>query len=227
MVLIEFGHDACLGIGMKKLFTLAAFVGFSGLLHATTINAPSSLIGANALDGNNAYSWGISISVPTGQEVTSAQIDFSSIKLSVANSSGSGYLYTDLLNSKSTGVTSVSDGDAPGDYWASHTSAGNIATLGTQFFASTTSPALTWSYVLTASQISTLNSFLSANGGIFNIGIDPDCHYNVGNISFTYNTGGTSHNTVPDVATTALLLFLGLAGLEVCRRQFTPAKAKA
>lgn len=212
---------------MKKLFLLGTLVGISGLLHATTITAPSSLIGAGALEGNNAYSWGISIAVPSGQQVTSAEIDFSSIKLTASgNSDGTGTLYTDLLNSKATGVTTAYDGDAAGDYWASHTAAGTLTSIGTQFF-SAVGTTLTWSYVLTAAQLTTLNSILTANGGIFNIAIDPDCHFDVGGISLTYTTGGTSHNTVPDVATTAFLLALGLAGLEVCRRQFVTAKMKA
>src|ERR1035437_1247517 len=97
--------------GMKKILLIATLVGICGLVRATTITAPSSLTGFNALNGNNAYSWGISIAVPTGQIVTSAQIDFTGIKLTAANSSGTGYLYTDLLNSQTTGVTTRTDND--------------------------------------------------------------------------------------------------------------------
>jgi hypothetical protein len=211
---------------MKKLLLLTTLVGINGLVHATTINAPSSLVGYDALSGENAYSWGISIAVPTGQEVTSAEIDFTSVTLQASgNSQGTGVLYTDLLNSKNTGVTTATDNDAPGDYWATQFSGKNITTLGSESFAYV-GQTLTWSFVLNATELTALNNYLTGNGGIFNIGIDPDCHFSPSQISFTYAVGG-NHNTVPDVATTAGLLLLGLAGLEVFRRQFVAAKIKA
>jgi hypothetical protein len=208
---------------MKKILSLIAVVGISGVVHATTINAPSALVGTGALNGNNAYSWGISIAVPTGQVVTSAQIDFTSVTLTAANGSGTGYLYTDLLNSQTTGVTMPTDNDAAGDYWLTKYSGANLAQIGTQFFKSV-GTTLTWSYVLNASQLVALNSYLAS--GTFNIGLDPDCHYNVGGISFTYTTG-KSNLQVPDMAETALLLIAGLAALEVFRRQLVSGKAKA
>jgi hypothetical protein len=208
---------------MKKILFIATLVGIGGWVHATTINAPASLVGANALDGNNAYSWGISIAVPTGQTITGAEIDFTSVTLTAANSSGVGYLYTDLLNSQATGVTTASDGDAAGDYWATKYSGANITGFGSKYFASV-GTTLTWSYVLNASQLAALNAYLAA--GTFNIGFDPDCKYSVGGLSFTYTTGSTPHTT-PDVATTAWLMIIGLAGLEVFRRQFASAKIKA
>jgi hypothetical protein len=213
-------------VGMKKLLLLAAtLASASSLVHATTINA-TSLVGSDTLNGNLAYSWGIPITVPSGQSVVSAEIDFTSISLTVANSTGTGYLYTDLLNSKSTGITAATDNDAPGDYWATQFSGKNITTLGTEFF-SKVGATLTWSYILNPTQLAALNSYLTGNNGIFDIGIDPDCHYSVGGISFTYSLSSTNNHTVPDVATTAFLLVLGLAGLEVFRRQFVAAKAKA
>jgi hypothetical protein len=205
---------------MKKLTILAVLVGISGLAHATTINAPSGL---NSLEGVDAYSWGISIPLANGETVTSAEIDFTSVTLTAANSSGAGYLYTDLLNSQKTGVTTAYDGDAPGDYWASQFSGKNITTLGSKYFASV-GTTLSWSYVLNASQLSALDSYLTA--GTFNIGIDPDCHYTVGGLSFTYTLSPTS-NSVPDVATTAALLVLGLGALELFRRRSVLVRAKA
>jgi len=210
---------------MKKTLLLATLVGISGLAQATTINAPSTLIGANALNGNDAYSWGISIAVPTGQTITSAEIDFSSITLTASgNSAGTGTLYTDLLNTKTTGVATATDNDATGDYWSTKFSGANISSLTTEGF-SYVGQTQSWNDVLTAKQLAALNTYLST--GTFSIGIDPDCHYTVGNISFIYTLSPTSNNTVPDVATTAALLALGLAGLEVFRRQFVAAKAKA
>ena len=211
---------------MKKILSIVTLFGISALVHATTINAPASLVGANALNGNNAYSWGISISVPSGQTVTSAEIDFTGITLTAGNGTGVDNLYVDLLRSTMTGtggVTTRTDNDASGDYWATQYSGANITSVGTQAFTYV-GQTLTWSYILTASELTALNSYLSA--GTFNIGIDPDCHYTVGGLCFTYNLG-TNPNTVPDVAMTAFMVVIGLAGLEIFRRQFVTVKVNA
>ena len=81
---------------MKKLFFIATLVGTCGLVQATTISAPSSLV-TGGLDGNSAYSWGITIPVPSGQTIISASINFSGIDLTHSgNSAGTGVLYTDF-----------------------------------------------------------------------------------------------------------------------------------
>jgi hypothetical protein len=212
---------------MKKLFLLATLVGTASLLHATTISAPPALVGNNALEGDDAYEWGISIAVPTGEEVASAEIDFSGVELTVSgNSKGTGIIYTDLLKSQATGLTTATDNDDIGDYWATKFSGANITSLGSEYFKSVKT-TLKWSDVLNTAELAALNSYLAADNGIFDIGIDPDCHFNVGSITFTYTLSPVPHNTVPDVATTAFLLVISLAGLEVFRRQFVPVKATA
>lgn len=211
---------------MKKILLFATLVGITGSLQATTIvPGPAGLIGANTLLGGTAYSWGISIPVPSGQEVTSAEVDFTSVSLNIGDANGTGTMFVDMLNSKKTGLTEVSEGSGISDYWATQFSGANIAHLGTETF-SHVGQTLSWSYVFTSSELTALNNYLTDNSGIFNIGIDPDCHYSVGGLQFQYTLGGTTHNNVPDVAATALLLVLGLAGLEVFRRQMVAGKAK-
>jgi hypothetical protein len=205
---------------MKKTLLIATLVGISGLLRENSISVASAL----TLNGNNAYSWGVSIAVPTGQVVTSAQIDFTNVKLTAGNgTAGTDYLYTDLLNTHTTGVTTKTDNDAAGDYWATQLSGANITSLGSKLFA-TVGTTLTWSYSITGSALAALNSYLAA--GSFNIGIDPDCAFTVGGLSFTY-TLAPKPNSVPDQAETALLAIVGLAGLEIFRRKFVPATSKA
>jgi hypothetical protein len=207
---------------MKKILLIATLVGACGFVRATTINAPSTLI-SNGLNGNDAYSWGISIAVPNGQVITSAQIDFTSIDLtSSGNPANTGVLYTDLLNSKATGLTTAVDNDAAGDYWTTQYSGANITTIGTKAFAAL-GTTLTWSYVLTAGELTALNSYLAA--GTFNIGIDPDCHFSVGGLDFSYTLGTPKTNSVPDDYSTAFLMIFGLAALAIVRRQLMPAKA--
>ena len=216
---------------MKKLTIIAGLITVCGLAQATTINAPSTLVGTSVLLGGSAYAWGISPVVPTGQQVTSATLTFTSVTLTHGNSTGSCYLYTDLLNLSSSGVTTYSDplsnNGLGSDYFASlaqfsGANSSKLSSLGSQFFASV-GTTLTWSYVLTSAQLISLNAYL-ANGGL-SIGIDPDCSYNVGGISFSYTTGsgGIPHTPVPDMATTAYLLGASLLGLQVLRRKFAPA----
>ena len=211
---------------MKKIALIAGLIGVYGLAQATTINAPGSLVGTSVLNGNNAYAWNITtVVVPTGQQVDSATITFSNIKLTSANSTGIGYLYTDLLSLRSTtlAVSSYTDNDAAGDYFASQSFFNS--SLGTKTFP-TVGTTLSWSYVLNSAQLLSLNSYVAAGG--FSFGIDSDCYYNVGALSFTYTTATTTvpHGGVPDAATTAYLLGASLLGLEVLRRKLTPA-AKA
>jgi len=200
---------------MKKVLILAAVLSLCGLTHATTVNVLSSA----TLNGTYAYTDGIGITLSAGQSITSAEIDWTSVKLtSSGNSQGTGLLYTDLINSKTTGLTTFTDNDSAGDYLATKF-AGNITSLGSKSFASV---GTTWtgSYSITGTALNALNSYLTSGGGVFNIGFDPDCKYTVGGLTFIYTVGSQPHGgSVPDGATTALLLIIGLAGVEMFRRK--------
>jgi len=206
---------------------IAASVGISAVVHATTINAPSQLVGVNALDGNNAYSWGISIPLANGQVVTSAEIDFTGVTLTASgNSANTGELFTDLINSPNPGYQYYVDGDKPGDFFKTIIASKDLTSIGDQVFAKVGTTFATLSYLLTGNELAALNSYLTANGA-FNIGIDPDCHFTVGGLSFSYTLSPSPKTSVPDDAVTALLVVIGLAGLEVFRRQLVPVKVKA
>jgi hypothetical protein len=204
---------------MKKIFLLGLLAGVCGVAQAITVTAPSNLVGSNVLNGTYAYEWGIGISLAPGQTITSAAIDFTSVMLTASgNSKGTGVLYTDLLNSKNTGVTTFTDNDAPGDYFKTVFSGVNITSLTTQNFGKVGDSA-TWSDQITGNALSALNSYLVLNNGIFDFGLDPDCHFSVGNITFTYTLSNVPRNKTPEATTTALLLVFSLMGLELFRRQ--------
>jgi hypothetical protein len=216
-------RDDCLSlIAMKKIWIIGVTLSLCGLTHATTVNAPSSLVGANSLYGEDYYTWGIGITLTAGQSITSAAIDWSNVKLTAAGTTAS-ILYTDLVNSQKSGVTTYVDNDAAGDALATKFP-GNYTSVGSQAFASVGTSYATLDYVLNATQLAALNSYLTSGKGMFCIGIDPDCHYNVGGLSFIYTVGSPpSLRLVPDTATTALLLIIGLAGVEIFRRKFAVA----
>jgi hypothetical protein len=214
---------------MKKICLIGLLAGVCGLAQATSI---TNNIGT--LEGDDAYAWTIGVSA-TPSTITSASITFNNITLTAANSSGTGVLYVDLLNNitKTAGTVGYADGDQAGDLF-SNTSKNpkytnpflnkGVTSLITTNFAKV-GTTLSWTFNLTAPELAILTTQYLTDG-YFAIGLDPDCHYTVGNIIFTYNTSKPSGTPTPDVATTALLFGVSLLGLEVLRRRFKLATAK-
>jgi hypothetical protein len=216
-------------IGMKKLLLLGSLIGINGLVYGTTIVSTTTdtfaYSGADALAGGSAYAWCIGIAVPSGESIVSANVVFTGIELTASGlSSGTGVVYTDLLNLGGTAnaVTTINEGDTTYDYWTTKYTGANITAVSSNGF--TLYQTKSWTNSLTSSELASLSSYLAANNGTFTIGIDPNCHYSVGSITFNYTLGSSS---VPDGTTTALLLLAGLAGVELFRRQVVMAKAKA
>jgi hypothetical protein len=213
-----------MGSGMKKNLLLATLICISGLAQATTINCPSGLTG-NVLNGKTACSWGINIVVPTGQTITSAEIDFTGVSCTTFNF-GANNLFCDLLNNNNTGVSTVNCGSHSGDYWLTQytgANSGNLCGISTQ----SCSPfSQNWNCVLTSAQLDCLNSYLVKCGGTFNFGLSANCGLNLGGCQFKYSCGGNPPpKSVPDFASTAFLVMLGLVGVEIFRRQLVPVKA--
>jgi hypothetical protein len=199
---------------MKKICIMGLLAGICGFAQATTI---TSTLGT--LEGDDAYAWGIQIIVPTGDQITSATLTFNNITLTASgNPQGTGVLYANLLNSNSKGLVTYNDGDAAGDYF------GLGSLLGSAVKFASVKTTESWYDTFNLQELATLNSYLS--DGFFAIGLDPDCHYSVGSICFTYTVGKPNSVTTPDVATTSLLFGTSLLGLEVFRRRFVLAKAK-
>jgi len=198
---------------MKKILIIAATLSICGLTHATTVNVLSSA----TLNGTYAYTDGIGITLTAGQSITAAEIDWNNVTMTT---SGLGELYTDLINSTTTGLKTYTDNDSAGDYLATKFS-GNMTSVGTANF--TKGIPLTFSYILNTTELAALNSYLTSGKGVFDIGFDPDCTFTVGSLSLIYTVGSQPHVSVPDGATTALLLIVGLAGMEIFRRKFAVA----
>jgi hypothetical protein len=202
---------------MKKLIALAVLSSLCTLAQAGTINLSTTL--GSTLSGDDAYAVNVKPTLTAGEYISAATISYNNVDLTVAGSTGHGYLYTDLLNIQNHGLTTRNDGDAPGDYWATqYSGSSRITALGDEYFPRV-GTTLSWNIVLTTSELTELNSYLSL--GSFNIGIDPDCHFTTGNVTFTYTVATAS---VPDTATTLFLLGSALLGLEVVRRKFAFAR---
>jgi hypothetical protein len=201
---------------MKKLILIGLGIGVLNLAHANTIGAPvtltSPISGSDALNGNLAYEWGISIPLSAGQTIASATLSFNYIKLTVSGSGND--IHASLINRNDlgvNGVTTFTDNDNTGDYFSTFT---GYTALGTKAF-SYVGQTQSWSYVFTPAELTKLNTY--ALDGKFDIGIDPDCHYNVGSITFTYTV--STPVSVPDTATTAGLLGMSFLGLLAFRRK--------
>ena len=72
-----------------------------------------------------------------------------------------------------------------------------------------------WTFTFTGSLLTTLQNDMQTLGG-FDIGIDPDCHYDVGSIVLDYKV---TNRSVPDAASTLTLLGAGLPGLALINRK--------
>ena len=228
---------------MKKLILIGFGIGVLNMAQATSFTyatytaEPKSLEGTGALVGTYAYEWGISITpLSAGQKITSATLSFNGVVLTATGNGND--IYASLLNLSDSGVTRYTDNDAPGDFFNSSTFTGQSSSssyyqthshhslpsgyytsLGhSQTFSLNASPANwidTLSGTVTSGELGALNA--DALDGIFDIGIDPDCHYNIKSITFTYTI--STPVSVPDTATTASLLGMSFLGLMVFRRK--------
>ena len=163
-------------------------------LASFTIDVPSGMKGANALDGTYAYVWTVASGpLVAGQTVDSASITFSNIKLTATGSGNDisydlGRVFTGMSAKPATlpapgSFGTYQDNDASGDAFAGNIPA-NADHLGTKNL--TLNTLTSWTYTFSANDLSALNSY--ASQGSWGFLIDPDCHFDVGDITFTYTT---------------------------------------
>jgi hypothetical protein len=199
---------------MKRFMILAAFamalavssVSASATAYYFTPN-PSDL---NELTHQEAYRWGINLSIPSTETITSASLSFRKI---YDWQHESNRLYCSLLNNKPGvpfGPLKVfTDNEAVGNYFNSW--AWGKTDLHTYTNLSTCPTDITYNF--TPGQLTALQSYLS--DGNCAIAIDPDCHfYNCG-IKLTIETEclHPPSSIVPEPSTLVLVLAgLAMAG---------------
>lgn len=203
---------------MKKVI-LAIFV--AGLMLFVLTNAYAITFSPTPADlydltHQEAYTWGISWSVPGGELITSASLFIDNIN-NWKNEYGNDRLFIHLLDDTTLGVTKIpgADDDYPLNGAAADAFAGQGILLTTYIDnypdAAHRTTAEDWTYNFTDTQIGTLTSY--AANGIFGFGFDPDCHYWNDGITFTVNTA-----PIPEPATLSLL-GLGLVGVLGLRKK--------
>lgn len=213
---------------MRKLYFAFALFGVLNFAQANTVDAPSNLVGQNALSATYAYLWTAPVAA---QDVTSATLTFTGV---VRTGSGNGNdISVDIgsfLNMavgqssvRAAGILGVvNDNGAAGDAFNANVTAGNAFSLGTQYFPSL-AQSQTWTYTFTAAQLVLLNDYISA--GNWGFEIDSDGKFTVGGITFNYTTQVAVPkpvaivSTVPDSMATVGLLGASFLGLVAIRRK--------
>ena len=149
------------------------------------------------LDHHDFYIWEIALTVPEGQTINNATLNFYNINNWTVEDSD--ILYLRLL-SKNDSEAAVADGivspwngiykgyddrlvgDALDGYGIELTTFKDDNELGP---SQAENPAEDFTYTLSQSELDLLNSYL-INDGIFALGLDSDCHYGNGGVAFAY-----------------------------------------
>ena len=213
---------------MKKLILIGIAVGIASWAQATSIGNGTyniTISNTNIIHGGTAYideTTFTAVTLANNQQITGAYLTFSSM-----NMTGQGVyntVYYDLINGKNGTTTLSTGGEYSYDWFTTATSySGSLDQIGSQSFTQlnykiigVTTPNFS------NKALGDLTTDLA--GGFVDIGLDPNCTYNIGSITLTYTVGSKS---VPDTAMTAGLLGMSFLGMMVFRRKFVQAKNQA
>jgi hypothetical protein len=208
---------------MKKMFLAGVLLGVLNLAQATPYTFTTTSL--ENMSGESYYNWGINSGLSSlqsdltsGQQILSATLTYNGIIFTVAgpNLGGQGWLYTQLLGtSASSGITTHTDNDATTDAFG----ASGIQ-INKNVFTKVNQPAVNLLETFTSSAITLLTTDIK--NGFIDLGIDPDCKYTDTGIVLTITTGSTTnHTSVPDAASTAMLLGAGLSCIGLLRRKLS------
>jgi hypothetical protein len=204
-------------------------IGLLGIVNFAQANPITIIPNGGSIDGVNAYEYLIK-TIPVGTKIATASITFNNVTLTTSGGKGDD-ISLDLVN-RNDPTQTYNDGDTPGDYFQSHTPYSSaLVALGAPetFFApyqkngKTVYDTQSWTYTFTGIALTDLISDVSKYG-YFDLGIDPDCIYTIGQggIVFNYTTGGNT-KPLPDQSETLVLLGLTFAGLLAFRHKLCPA----
>ena len=211
---------------MKKLILIGATVGIASLAQAVpqlTYN-----INVGTISGPNSYIYNTVAALDPTQNYLSATLSFNNVSFTAAG--GDDTLNYDLLNVNTatshfadTGTSTQTEGQD----WFEHNGY-NYDKIGasSKLFAApfinshgvTIYDTESWTETFSSTALADLLLDIKNNGS-FDLGIDPNCTYNVGTVTLTFTTTTKSVQPAPDQAATVILLGLSFAGLLVFRRK--------
>lgn len=159
--------------------------------------------GITSLDHAQAIGWGFDFALADDEIITGASIYLDDIRNWKVEDND---LYISLLNDPALGLTTYTDREAAGNFFAS---------LGLQLehYENLGTRARDFTYYFDAAELTTLTQYL-ANDRV-GLGFDADCHYYDKAITFSITT---AKDPVPEPAT-MVLFGAGLAGLAAARRR--------
>jgi hypothetical protein len=220
---------------MKKVFLIGALLGILNFAQAIpvgpgsyTFNAPADMLGNNALVGTYAYLWDVgSITLAAGDQITSAQISFTGVEETASGSGNDISVDMGIITNGMAGLSGnpppagkdsvFTDNDAQGDAFTNNITKGIAVRLGTQLFPQLNA-FTNFSYTFTTSELNDLTNYMN---GLWGFEIDPDCHFTVSNICFTYTVAPTNKVLkAPEAPATAGLLGLVLLVMFIVHRRF-------
>jgi hypothetical protein len=219
---------------MKKIFLTVALLGILKFAQATpigvgtyTVSAPADMVGTGALVGTYAYLWDVgNITLDTGDQITSASISFTGVEETASGNGNDISVDMGIITNGMAGLTGTApkagtnsiytDNDALGDAFTNNITNNKAVRLGTQLFPKL-NVLTNFSYAFTTNELADLSSYIT---GLWGFEIDPDCHFDVSAICFTYTVGPTNKVKAPDAPTTAGLLGLAMLVMFIVRRKF-------
>jgi hypothetical protein len=211
---------------MKKVLILATCMLFLMVasVYATTTTYPFEVSGgflSTGLVHDDYYSWGLNITVPANEDISSATITFEGLRNwdNLKNK-----LFVHILGDAPLGFLKA--GDDSGTNFVDSLTTWNNGLEGNIFvydfglpYGSGNNAMVARDVSFTISDLSVL-SFLNTatSDGLFGLGVDPDCHFWATKLKLTLISEGGGSQEVPEPGT-ILLVGVGLLGLGFLRKK--------
>ena len=190
-----------------------------GAISASAITFSPTPADLGDLDHHQATTWGISWTVPAGQQITGATL---TIKNIYDWQQEYDQLYIHLLDNPAKGVVSISDNTADNVFQDYFSGQGRYLTTFSDPYGGAPRN-FNFVYNFTAADLTTLGNYLNTAPGTaanFGFGFDPDCHYYNDGVYFEIRTA-----SVPETGSTVVVLSIGLLALAAIRFKTAPAPA--
>lgn len=209
---------------MKKVFVLATCMLFLMVAPVFATTYPFEYSGgflSSGLVHDDYYSWGLNITVPADEDITSATITFEGLRNwdNLRN-----HLYVHILGDALLGFRKA--GDDSGTNFVDSLNSWNLNGEGNTFvydfglpYGNGNNATVARNVSFTISDLSVITFLNTATSdGLFGLGLDPDCHFWATKLKLTLISEGGGSQEVPEPGT-ILLVGVGLLGLGFLRKK--------